>query len=91
MRKRAPPDATRLRQEAAERTIFDVRKRKEVVVESVRWNLSTLVDLDHAVRTFLAAQGGDRQGDLSRFVEEAVRAHLLVIAQTRIGKTAKAL
>jgi hypothetical protein len=29
------------------------------------------------VRLFLAAQGGGRKGDLSRFIEEAVRADLL--------------
>jgi hypothetical protein len=26
---------------------------------------------------FLASQGGGRKGDLSRFIEEAVRAHIL--------------
>jgi hypothetical protein len=29
---------------------------------------------------FLASQGGGRKGDLSRFVEEAVRAHILELS-----------
>ncbi|MEE4238943.1 MAG: ribbon-helix-helix domain-containing protein, partial [Anderseniella sp.] len=30
-----------------------------------------------SLRLFLASQGGGRKGDLSRFIEEAVRAHIL--------------
>jgi hypothetical protein len=40
--------------------------------EAVRWNLSIARDTDIAVRTFLA-RTGFKKGDLSRFVEEAVR------------------
>ncbi|AVR88912.1 hypothetical protein Tharo_2008 [Thauera aromatica K172] len=29
---------------------------------------------------FLASQGGGRKGDLSRFIEEAVRAHILELS-----------
>ena len=29
---------------------------------------------------YLAAQGGGRKGDLSRFIEEAVRAHILELS-----------
>ena len=42
----------------------------------VRWNIAVSPDVDQSVRMFLAAQGG-RKGDLSRFIEEAVRAYLL--------------
>ena len=37
-----------------------------------RWNLSIPEETDRAVRTFLARNGG-KKGDLSRFVNEAVR------------------
>ncbi len=43
----------------------------------IRWNIAVSQDTDQALRVFLAHQGGGRKGDLSRFVEEAVRAHIL--------------
>ncbi len=33
-------------------------------------------DTDQSVRMFLASQGGGRKGDLSRFIEEAVRTYI---------------
>ncbi len=45
-------------------------------MNSVRWNIAVSPDTDQSVRMFLAAQGGGRKGDLSRFIEEAVRAYL---------------
>jgi ribbon-helix-helix protein len=44
---------------------------------TVRWNIAVSPDVDQAVRMFIAAQGGGRKGDLSRFIEEAVRSYLL--------------
>ena len=41
----------------------------------IRWNLSIPEKTDRAVRTFLARNGG-RKGDLSRFVDQAVRRRL---------------
>jgi hypothetical protein len=41
-----------------------------------RWNLVIPESTDRAVRTFLARTGG-RKGDLSRFVDEAVRRQVL--------------
>ena len=41
-----------------------------------RWHLSIPEKTDRAVRIFLARSGG-RKGDLSRFVDEAVRRRLL--------------
>jgi hypothetical protein len=32
------------------------------------------------VRVYLAGQGGGRKGDLSRFIEEAVRAYILELS-----------
>lgn len=41
-----------------------------------RWNLSISEKTDRAVRTYLARSGG-KKGDLSRFVDEAVRRQVL--------------
>jgi hypothetical protein len=46
-------------------------------MNTVRWNIAVSPDVDQSVRMFIAAQGGGRKGDLSRFIEEAVRAYLL--------------
>jgi hypothetical protein len=46
-------------------------------MNTVRWNIAVSPDMDQSVRRFIAAQGGGRKGDLSRFIEEAVRASLL--------------
>jgi hypothetical protein len=47
---------------------------------SIRWSLVVSRETDTALRQFLASQGGGRKGDLSRFVEEAVRARILELA-----------
>jgi hypothetical protein len=49
-------------------------------MDSVRWNIAVSPDTDQAVRMYLAGQGGGRKGDLSRFIEEAVRAHILELS-----------
>lgn len=46
-------------------------------MKPVRWNVVVSPDVDQSVRMFIAAQGGGRKGDLSRLIEEAVRAYLL--------------
>lgn len=46
-------------------------------MNTVRWNIAVSADTDRSLRLFLASQGGGRKGDLSRFVESAVRAHIL--------------
>ena len=56
-------------------------------MNSVRWNVAVSADTDQSVRMFLASQGGGRKGDLSRFIEEAVRAHLLELSAEQ-AKTA---
>ena len=40
--------------------------------EAVRWNIKVSRATDLALRTFLGAQGA-KKGDLSKFIEEAVR------------------
>jgi hypothetical protein len=49
-------------------------------MNSVRWNLAVSSETDQTLRMFLASQGGGRKGDLSRFIEEAVRAHILELS-----------
>lgn len=45
-------------------------------MNSVRWNIAVSPDTDQSVRLFLASQGGGRKGDLSRFIEQAVRTYI---------------
>ena len=54
---------------------------------NTRWSLVVSNDTDTTLRQFLANQGRGRKGDLSRFVEEAVQAHILDLAATE-AKTA---
>lgn len=56
-------------------------------MSTVRWNIAVSADTDQALRMFLAGQGGGRKGDLSRFIEEAVRAHILELTAEQ-AKTA---
>ena len=48
-----------------------------------RWHLSISEQTDRAVRTFLARTGG-KKGDLSRFVDEAVRRRVLDLTVRQI-------
>jgi hypothetical protein len=41
-----------------------------------RWNLVVSQDTDNSLRQFLASQGRGRKGELSRFVEDAVRTRI---------------
>jgi len=43
--------------------------------EAVRWNITVSKETDLALRTFLGSPGM-RKGDLSKFIEQAVRAHV---------------
>lgn len=55
-------------------------------MNSVRWNLAVSAETDQTLRMFLASQGGGRKGDLSRFIEEAVRAHILELSAEQAKK-----
>ena len=48
-----------------------------------RWNLSIPEETDRAVRTYLARNGG-KKGDLSRFVDEAVRQRVLDLTVVQV-------
>ena len=56
---------------------------------SVRWDIAVSADTDQSRRAFLAGQGGDAKTDLSSFIEEAVRAHILELTAEQV-KTANA-
>jgi hypothetical protein len=43
--------------------------------EAVRWNIKVSKETDLTLRTFLRSQGM-KKGDLSKFIEQAVRAHV---------------
>ena len=43
--------------------------------EAVRWNIKVSRETDLTLRTFLGARGM-KKGDLSKFIEQAVRAHV---------------
>lgn len=55
----------------------------------VRWSLKVSKETDDALRAHLGRSGG-RKGDLSRFVQEAVKAQLQA-EQGETGKPAKAV
>ena len=52
-------------------------------MNSIRWNIAVSPDTDQSVRMYLAGQGGGRKGELSRFIEEAVRARVLELSAKR--------
>jgi hypothetical protein len=58
-------------------------------MNQIRWNIAVSAETDQSLRMFLASQGGGRKGDLSRFIEEAVRAHILELTAEQ-AKTANA-
>jgi hypothetical protein len=43
--------------------------------DAVRWNIKVSKETDLTLRTFLGSQGM-KKGDLSKFIEQAVRAHV---------------
>jgi hypothetical protein len=43
--------------------------------EAVRWNIKVSKQTDLSLRTFLGSRGM-KKGDLSKFIEQAVRAHI---------------
>jgi hypothetical protein len=47
------------------------------MMSQIHWSVAVSSETDQSLRLFLASRGGGQKGDLSRFVEEAVRAHIL--------------
>ena len=52
-------------------------------MSSTRWSLVVSESTDRALRTFLASRGL-KKGDLSQFVEEAVRERLFDLTVTKV-------
>ena len=50
--------------------------------QSARWTLTVSADVDRRVRRYLTGAG--RKGDLSAFVEEAMRARLLQLSMKTV-------
>jgi hypothetical protein len=50
--------------------------------QTTKWNLNITADLDRRVRRYL--DGAGRKGELSSFVEEAVRARLLQLSMKTV-------
>lgn len=48
-------------------------------MSAVRWNLVVSQETDDALRQVLAAEGRARKGELSRFVEDAVRSRIIEV------------
>ncbi len=58
-------------------------------MQTTRWNVAVSASTDQALRMFLASQGQGKKGDLSRFIEDAVQAHILELTAVQ-AKTANA-
>jgi len=56
-------------------------------MSTIRWNVAVSADTDQSLRLFLASHGGGRKGDLSRFIEEAVKAHILELTAEQAKAT----
>ncbi len=52
-----------------------------------RWNVAVSANTDQSLRMFLASQGGGKKGDLSRFIEDAVQAHILELSAEQAKAT----
>lgn len=50
---------------------------------NTRWNLVVSRNIDISLRQFLASEGGGKKGDLSRFVEDAVRAQIFLLEASK--------
>jgi len=60
---------------AAKSAIAYGARRVGSAFETVRWEIKVSKETDLALRTFLGSQGM-KKGDLSKFIEPAVRAHV---------------
>ena len=58
-------------------------------MKTTRWNVDDSASTDPALRMVLARHGQGQKGDLSRFIEDAVQAHILELTAEQ-AKTANA-
>ncbi|MDE3149647.1 MAG: methionine repressor-like protein [Acidobacteriota bacterium] len=57
-----------------------------MVASSTRWNLVVSSDLDKSLRQFLAREGRGKKGELSRFVEDAVKKTVFEMTAQEVKK-----
>ena len=50
---------------------------------ATRWNLVVTVETDSELRQFLASEGRAKKGELSKFVEDAVKARIFQLSASR--------
>jgi hypothetical protein len=50
---------------------------------ATRWNLVVTVETDTELRQFLASEGRGKKGELSKFVEDAVKARIFQLSAAR--------
>lgn len=53
-------------------------------MNQIRWNIAASAETDKSLRLYLASQGCGRKEDLARFIEEAVRAHILELTAKHV-------
>lgn len=56
--------------------VYPLMRQGAVMEEAVRWNIKVSKDTDLTLRTFLGSRGV-KKGDLSKFIEDAVRRRVL--------------
>jgi hypothetical protein len=56
-----------------------------IMEDSVRWSVRVSPEVDHAVRAYLGRRRG-RRGDLSRLIEEALRAQIFEKSVERVKR-----
>lgn len=54
------------------------------MLETVRWNIAVSSETDQSLRMFLVGRGRGRKGDLSRFIEEAVRSRIFELTAEQV-------
>ncbi len=53
-------------------------------MSTVRWNLAVSAEIDQSLRLFLVNNSGGKKGDISKFVEEAVRMRIFDLTTAQV-------
>jgi len=56
-------------------------------MKAVRWNLVVSPEIDKSVRLRILSQGGGKKGDLSKFIEQAVRSYIFRTSVDEVKKS----
>ena len=60
-------------------------------MDTVRWNVAVSPETDQSLRIFLANQGRGKKGDLSKFIEEAVRSQIFELTAKQVKHESAAI